>query len=83
MPHILPLVTPKFLTLAIAQQAIHATVLAVTSVPRIFRLDGENHHIVVLVPGMKDDRPSYPSWPDYQLHPVTLDEHSRCEKKKW
>lgn len=77
------LITPKFLTRAVAEASCTAVLRAVKENRDLFPLDGDTHHIVVLVPGMEDGRPDYPAWPDYQLHPVTLFEHSRGEKSKW
>ncbi len=72
------LCTPKFLTSEIAKTAI------VSAINTVFHSDAtsalqpkrEQLHVVVLVPGMNDDRPDYPEWPNYQIQPVVLYEHT-------
>ena len=72
------LCAPKFLTSRIAEIAcigaldtLYASLLDSNLKPKCKQL-----HIVVLVPGMTDDRPDYPKWPNYQLQPVMLYEHT-------
>ena len=81
-----PIVTPKFVTAFLAEQVVK-------HVLRGFRPDAELHlaipgletcHIVVLVPAMKDDRASdYADWPNYQLQPHCIYEHSEGDKATW
>ena len=79
------LLTPKFLTKEMAEFAVHAVLNTVFKDPTFKKLGIKRPacHIVVMVPGMKDDRAAdYPNWPDYELKPVSLYEHSR-NKKNW
>lgn len=69
------LLTPKFLTKEVAREAVEAALCAAGRVPDIFS-QGTRHHIVVLVPGMVDDRPDYASWPYYDIKPMCLYEAS-------
>ena len=70
--------TPKFLTPEIAEVAVLATLDAIYGdrLGSILNPKREELHVVVLVPGMKDDRPDYPEWPNYQLKPVALYEYT-------
>jgi hypothetical protein len=78
------LITPTFLGAGVAKQAVEMALLAAGLAPGIFAGDdGDNHHIVVLVPAMKDDRPNYMSWPDYPIHPKLLYEVSKGDTSKW
>lgn len=83
MPEGKNLLTPKYLTPEIARRAIAVAVKAV--------MQGEdipvkrNHcHVVVLVPGMQDDRATdYPNWPDYPTTAVMLAEESFGDQEAW
>lgn len=80
------LLTPKYLTKEIAQQAVSLVLQTVMSEGSSFRSRLKRHqcHIVVLVPGMKDDRATdYPEWPDYPLTPVSLYEESVGNPSEW
>ena len=73
------LITPKFLTKIMAAEAINTALHTVWRVipPSLLKPKRQECHVVILVPGMKDERASdYPSWPDYGLHPVLLHEQS-------
>ncbi len=70
--------TPKFLTAEMAKIAVEAALdcLYNGKLKEVLKPHREQLHIVVLVPGMKDDRPDYPAWPNYQLQAVALYEHT-------
>lgn len=70
------LCTPKFLTLEIARLAVQSALEAVFDGYAAHTLQPKHRqlHVVVLVPGMKEDRPDYPKWPNYQIQPVVLHE---------
>lgn len=75
MPNLL---TPKFLTAQVAKRAVRAALDAASYMPDIFS-QGARHHIVILVPGMVDDRPDYAAWPHYDIKPVCLYEERQPE----
>ncbi|OHA81936.1 MAG: hypothetical protein A2675_02090 [Candidatus Yonathbacteria bacterium RIFCSPHIGHO2_01_FULL_51_10] len=69
---------PKFLTGEIAKAAILTALDAIygNRLGSILKPKREQLHVGVLVPGMKDDRPDYPDWPNYQIKPVVLYEYT-------
>ena len=72
------LLIPKYLTKAIALQAIYVALYAVMGKNGPLRpRPKRNHcHIVILVPGMEDAcEGEYPDWPNYPLTPVLLCEY--------
>ncbi len=75
--------TPKFLTADLAKIAVEATLncLYKGQLKDALQPHREQLHVVILVPGMKDDRPDYPEWPNYQLQAVALYEHTLGEPK--
>ncbi len=79
------LITPKFLTKQLAQQAVETVLAAIMKPSPIGELlKRQACHIVILVPAMKDDREAhYPDWPDYPITPVSLYEHSLGDRRKW
>ncbi|OHA84601.1 MAG: hypothetical protein A2408_03040 [Candidatus Yonathbacteria bacterium RIFOXYC1_FULL_52_10] len=70
--------TPKFLTKEIAHRATLTALDVIYASPLRLELQPTRGqlHVVVLVPGMKDDRPDYSEWPNYQIQPVALYEHT-------
>lgn len=80
------LLTPKYLTKEIAEQAVNLALRAVVNegAPLHSRLKRHHCHVVVLVPGMTDAREAdYPDWPDYPLKPVALYEQSVGDPMQW
>jgi len=77
------LVTPKFLTRQIAEQAVDYVLKTVMEGPFSQLLKRLACHIVILVPSMKDDRPDYPAWPNYPLEPCALYERSVGDRGTW
>lgn len=80
------LITPKYLTKEDAQRAVEVALNAVMggSSPLRPLLSRTQCHIVILVPGMKDDREAdYPDWPNYPLQAVSLYEQSVGDPKEW
>jgi len=84
------LVTPKFLTEAMARTAVKAAFNTVFGMGSLFSLEPvlkpkrRECHVVILVPGMTDHyEEDYPNWPDYPLKPVLLYEESRGDPKKF
>lgn len=80
------LLTPKYLTKEIAEQAVNLVLHAVMSEGSTLRsrLKRNQLHIAVLVPAMQDHLASaFPDWPDYPLKPVTLYEHSVGDPTTW
>jgi hypothetical protein len=79
------LLTPKYLTKENAELAVRTALESIMGVhssvrPLLKRLEC---HIVILVPGMKDDTEAdYPDWPNYPLQPVSLYEYSNG-KERW
>jgi hypothetical protein len=75
------LITPKYLTKDIAEEAIDTALITVAGetspLKRCFDFLFPQCHIVVLVPGMEDDRlEDFPNWPNYPTHAVSLCERS-------
>lgn len=73
---------PKFLTKEVGLAAIRYVItplLLSDSVP----LKRKECHAAILVPSMKDDRPSYPSYPNYIVEPYLLAEESFGDKSNW
>lgn len=86
------ILTPKFLTKQVAaiavEQVLSITVLSRAPIAEYLNLTElfKRHvcHIVILVPSMVDDRESdYPEWPDYDVIPHLLYEHSIGDKSGW
>ncbi|TSD02118.1 MAG: hypothetical protein Athens071425_137 [Parcubacteria group bacterium Athens0714_25] len=80
------LITPKYLTEEDARKAVEAVLGAVMGDSSLLRplLKRVQCHIVILVPGMKDDREAdYPDWPNYPLQAVSLYEHSLGKEEGW
>lgn len=80
------LLTPKYLTKEIAQEAVALVLRAVMDEASPFRTRLKRHqcHIVVLVPAMLDHRAAdYPDWPNYPLQPVSLYEHGVGDPSTW
>jgi hypothetical protein len=77
------LITPKFATPALAKIAVETTLDALYNGPlrEALKPHREQLHIVILVPGMKDDRPDYPEWPNYEMQPVPLYEQTMGDPK--
>lgn len=67
-----PLLTPKFITIQMVMRAVDAAYDAVMKWPAVDLLKPKDTkvHVVVLVPGMKDDRPDYSDYPNYPIVPV-------------
>lgn len=78
------LLTPKFLTREIAEEAVGiALQTAITSSIKD-RVKGMDCHVVVIVPSMEDDRSeNYPKWPNYPIIPFPLYQRSVGQKKDW
>ena len=81
-------ITPKFLTLDIAQQAIALVegIMLSVGVRHLFHnLDGTlNYHITILVPAIESDGPGGCSkWPDYPFKPFVLAQKSGGRKENW
>jgi hypothetical protein len=73
------LITPKYLTKENAKKAVEVALSVVIGESSQLRplLKRLQCHIVILVPGMKDDREAdYPDWPNYPLQAVLLYERS-------
>ncbi|HVN26242.1 MAG TPA: hypothetical protein VMT99_01130 [Candidatus Paceibacterota bacterium] len=72
------MITPKFLTAEMAKTAIEATLncLYEGKLKDALQPHRKQLYVVVLVPGMMDDRPDYPAWPNYDLRPVALYEYT-------
>ena len=79
------LCTPKFLTQRLASLAVEGARHTVYEGPLRFILEAKRQqfHTVILVPGIKDDRPDYPDWPNYQLQPVVLYEYTFGDVSKF
>jgi hypothetical protein len=80
------LITPKYLTQANAKMAVGVALEAVMGIESQLRplLKRLQCHIVILVPGMEDDREvDYPGWPNYLLQAVSLYEKSVGKEKDW
>ncbi len=80
------LITPKYLTKEDAEKAVRAVLEVVIGTRSSLRplLKRVQCHIVVLVPGMKDDREAdYPDWPNYPLQAVSLHEESIGKDEGW
>ncbi len=77
--------TPKFLTVEIAKTAVDAMLRATMCNPEILKLlKRRDCHIVILVPSTEDARDAdFPDWPNYELKPHCLYEHSVGDKKEW
>jgi hypothetical protein len=74
------IITPKFLTPNLAAIAVQNALNSLFDdrIKKILKPHREHLHIVILVPGMKDDRSSdYADWPNYPQEAVLLYEHSR------
>lgn len=75
------LITPKYLTKKIAEEAIDTALITVAGesspLKRCFNSLFLQCCIVVLVPGMEDHRiEDFPNWPNYPIHAVSLCERS-------
>ncbi len=72
------LCTPKFLTPEIAELSILSAIDSVFNGHATHALQPKHRqlHVVVLAPGMEDDRPDYHKWPNYQIQPVVLCEYT-------
>jgi len=68
-----------------AENAIQAAILTVFDGEVKDLLPPKRHecHVIVIVPGMEDDRPDYPKYPDYPIHPVVLCEYTAGDPKKF
>lgn len=80
-----PLLTPKYLTKEIAEQAIEVAFDVVFESEHLRELLKRYQcHVVVLVPAMEDARnEEYPAWPDYPTTPVRLVEVSYGDITEW
>lgn len=80
------LITPKYLTKEVAQQAVSVALHSVIDdgAPLHSYLKRHHCHVVVLVPAMEDARQAdYPDWPNYPLQPVLIYEQSGGDKGVW
>lgn len=80
------LITPKYLTPEIAKKAVEAALALTMTEGSLLHpyLKRAQCHIVILVPGMKDDQEAdYPDWPNYPLQAVSLYEQSVGDPTEW